>query len=369
MTVHRLFARALGLSASLTVMAGLAAPSLALADHGPGTAARADSHAPIGVMGDHMHKAGEVMLAYRFMRMSMDGNRDGTDEVSPAQIATTVPNRFFGRPMQPPTLRVVPVDMTMDMHMLGAMYAPTDWLTLMAMGMYIEKTMDHVTFQGPMGTDQLGSFTTEADGWGDTKLSGLFRLFEDDRHHVHVQAGISLPTGSIEEEDRVLAPTGMTPTLRLPYPMQLGSGTYDLLPGLTYSGLEGLFGWGAQYAGTVRIGENDEGYTLGDQHQITAWGSYLWAPWASTSLRATGRTTDSIDGIDPRIVAPVQTADPDNQGGDVIELGVGVNLLGTQGFVQDHRLALELVVPVYQDLNGPQLETDWTLTVGWQYAF
>jgi hypothetical protein len=34
-----------------------------------------------------------------------------------------------------------------------------------------------------------------------------------------------------------------------------------------------------------------------------------------------------------------------------------------------HRLALELGAPIYQDLNGPQMETDWMLTVGWQKAF
>ena len=93
----------------------------------------AKDHAPIGVMGDHMHKKGEVMFSYRFMRMNMAGSRIGTDPATPEEIVTTVPNRFFGNPMQPPTLRVVPLEMTMDMHMVGAMYAPTDWLTLMAM--------------------------------------------------------------------------------------------------------------------------------------------------------------------------------------------------------------------------------------------
>lgn len=41
------------------------------------TDTRADGHAPIGVMGDHLHKKGSYMLSYRFMRMSMAGNRDG----------------------------------------------------------------------------------------------------------------------------------------------------------------------------------------------------------------------------------------------------------------------------------------------------
>ena len=30
--------------------------------------ARADGHAPIGVMADHLHRGGEWMVGYRFMR-------------------------------------------------------------------------------------------------------------------------------------------------------------------------------------------------------------------------------------------------------------------------------------------------------------
>ena len=54
-------------------------------------------HAPIGVMGDHRHKKGEWMVSYRLMHMDMAGIQIGTDSVTPEQVATTVPNRFFGR--------------------------------------------------------------------------------------------------------------------------------------------------------------------------------------------------------------------------------------------------------------------------------
>lgn len=333
--------------------------------HHQGGAIRADAHAPIGVMGDHMHEAGGWMLSYRFMRMSMDGNRIGTDGITPEEIATTIANPFAG----PPTLRVVPTDMTMDMHMVGLMYGVTDWLTLMVMGLYLDKEMDHTTFAGPAGTDVAGTFTTRSSGFGDTRVAGLVRLYDDGVHHVHLNAGLSLPSGSIDETDDVLAPTGLRPTLTLPYPMQLGSGTVDLLPGITYTGFSGPVGWGAQYAGTVRLGDNDADYTLGDVHVGTAWASYLWADWISTSLRVRGQTVGRIDGQDARIAAPVQTAVPAFQGGERIDLAFGLNLAGQAAVTRGHRIAFEFGVPVYQDLNGPQLETDWTLTLGWQYAF
>jgi len=41
--------------------------------------ARPDSPALIGVMGEHRHKAGELMVPYRFMAMDRRGLQSGTD--------------------------------------------------------------------------------------------------------------------------------------------------------------------------------------------------------------------------------------------------------------------------------------------------
>lgn len=329
---------------------------------------------PVGVMGSHMHEKGEWMLSYRAMHMNMHGSRKGTDRIDPLTIATSEANRFFGVAGQPPTLRVVPTDMTMDMHMFGLMGAPTDWLTLMAMGMWQEKEMDHVTFQGGAGTTVLGTFTTRSKGWGDTKLSALIRLYEGPRnhvqHHVHMHTGLSLPTGSIDETAAVLAPNGLRPRLRMPYAMQLGTGTFDFLPGITYTGHSGSWNWGAQYTGEIRLeDENWEGYAWDDKHALTLWGGYQWAPWIHSSLRLLGTTQGKIEGIDPNIVAPVQTADPDHYGGNIVEASIGLTLTPRKGYLQDHSFGTELSLPIYRDLNGPQLETDWTLMAAWKITF
>lgn len=330
---------------------------------------RADGHAPIGVMGDHLHKKREWMFSYRYSQMDMDGNRLGTHSISSQEIVTAVPNQFFGIPGQPPTLRVVPTSMRMEMHMFGAMYGITDDITLSIMTMYGEREMEHTTFQGPTGTNVLGSFTTRSSGFGDTKVAGLFRLYEDGRHRIHLNAGISIPTGSITEEDQILTPMGTNVKVRLPYPMQLGSGTWDLEPGITYRGFVSDWGWGAQARASIRLGENSKNYTLGDRYEVTAWASYLFSDSVSTSLRIKGTTQDRIDGRDSRIVGPVQTAQINFHGGDRVDLVAGVNFLVTEGTFKGHRLALEAGAPIYQDLNGPQLETDFIVTGGWQRAF
>ena len=335
----------------------------------PGSSANnAAGHAPIGVMGDHIHGKGEFMLSYRFMHMDMQGNRTGTESVGADTIVTVVPNRFFGRPMQPPTLRIVPTEMSMDMHMFGAMYAPADWLTLMVMGMYMEKEMEHTTYMGGRGTNVRGRFRVKTDGIGDTRASGLIRLHDDGVHQLHLNAGVSFPTGSTSKAHEILTPMGARPTVRVPYAMQLGSGTYDLLPGITYNGHSGKMYWGGQYMGTFRLGD-DRGYSLGEKHTLSAWMNYQWRPFISTALRLQFDTLGEIDGMDPMISGPVQTANPDNYGGDELTLNPGVNLMGQSGALTGHRLAVELSLPLLRDLNGPQMETDWTVTAGWQYAF
>lgn len=341
---------------------------------------RADAHAPIGVVGDHMHKQGEWMLSYRFMHMDMDGSLIGTNNVSPNQIAALVPNTNpvttpSGAIAVPPTLRIVPARMPMDMHMVGAMYAPIDDLTLMVMLPVIEKHMDHLTYAPtpPRNANVIGGFSTVSGGAGDVSLSGLFRLYEDDTensvNHVHLNMGVSFPTGSISQYGAIFDSFRRTPTIRLPYAMQIGTGTYDLLPGLTYTGHVGNVSWGAQYRADIRLGRNEAGYAWGDKHMATGWVAYQFVSAISASFRAQYTAQGSIRGFDALISGPVQTAYPQNYGGEKVELFGGMNLVGQEGWMRNQRIAFEVGAPVYQRLNGPQLQSSWTAILGWQYSF
>lgn len=210
------------------LLAGACAAALACSvlnaheNHG----ARADSHAPIGVMADHWHKAGEWMFSYRYMHMAMEGNRDGSNRVSAAEVTNPAGYGYM----------VAPLKMDMQMHMLGAMYAPSEKVTFMVMVPYIETTMDHVTRSNVM-------FTTETKGIGDVKLAALLPLYDYEGGKIHTTMGLSVPTGSIDEKDQT--PMSMGADVQLPYPMQLGSGTYDLRPGITWSKLNEGWSWGA----------------------------------------------------------------------------------------------------------------------------
>ncbi len=113
-------------------------------------------------MGDRaMKMKGMFMVSIQQVRHWMAGNRDGTDDLSDAQIIK-LPNPYqVGN--SPTSLSVVPQHMVIDMTMLDLMYAPSSRITLMGAGMLMSKSMDLTTYPG-MGlvTDrpQLGSFTT-----------------------------------------------------------------------------------------------------------------------------------------------------------------------------------------------------------------
>jgi len=352
---------------------------------------RPDSHAPIGVMGDHLMEEGQWMASYRFMAMHMDGMRSGTDDLTPQQVAL-LPNALGGETMRmgyladgsprlmtvPSTYRVSPLEMDMRMHMLGLMYGVSDDVTAMVMFNYIEKEMTSLTFQGPAGTTEVGTFTGKTSGIGDTRVSALIRLESDGIHNFHINAGVSLPTGSITESGYMLPPfSGMMGTLpgelvdidRLGYNMQLGSGTVDLMPGITYSARIDDLSWGAQAQATLRLYDNKEDYRLGNVFEISAWVANQWQNWISTSARISAKNDTGIKGRDIIITGGSPVFDAANSGGSEVDLLLGVNLLGTEGWTQNQRLAFEIGAPVYENVDGVQMSSDWTATLGWQTTF
>ena len=76
-----------------------------------------------------------------------------------------------------------------------------------------------------------------------------------------------------------------------------------------------------------------------------------------------------IRGKDANLISTmVTTADTKNSGGTYINSGVGCNLYASKGKFKDLRLGFEYASPLYQNVNGIQLEQKETITVGLQYA-
>ena len=288
-------------------------------------------------------QAGQWMIGYQFMYEKLNGNLDGTSEISEAKIL----ERYL----------TAPTDIKMNMHMVMVMFAPTNRLTLMAMFPYIKMSM------GELHRDSTRS-TEQTSGFGDLELRGLYSLYAPTnlRHRILANFGIGFPTGSINLRD----PEGM----RMEYPMQVGSGSFSLLPGFTYLGQALPWGWAVDFGATVRLNHNDVGYRLGDRYQSSVSIARELSKWMSVSTGARGEYWGTISGSDP-LLDPTDepTKDSSLQGGKRLSALVGITFHPQKGLLKSQHFHILGETPVLQSLDGPQLKRSWIVRAGWQLEF
>jgi hypothetical protein len=312
-----------------------------------------NAHAPIGVSGDHLHKAGDWMLSYKYETNNSSGFKSGHD---------TVPtNTVLGQYAEGAS------EMQMQMHMFEFMYGITDDFNVMVMPQYMQMDMTHKSLHGGGHTHEHTTY-----GWGDTEVTGLYRFFnaknDGIENEAHLNFGLSVPTGSIDKT--FTDHHGVT--YNMPYNMQFGSGTYDPILGATYTGHTENWQWGAQTLNYLRMGKNDNGYRQGNKYTATSWASRNLTSFASMSFRLEGEAWENVEGRDYTLpLTTMAGANPDLQAGERVMASIGLNLLGghEMGILAGHRLGIEFGMPIYERFSGPQSETDYRLTAGWQKAF
>jgi Protein of unknown function (DUF3570) len=351
------------------------------------------AHAPAGVMFDHMlPKAGDFMVGYRYMWNSQSGGlRNGTRGVNDSEfIASACPEG---------NCYLAPDSMNMSMHMLDLMYAPTDWLTLMLMPQWADMAMNMRKPDGALDVPSSAGNALnhaihhaqnghESGGFGDLGLYALFKLYDDDTHHVHITPGFTAP---IADVDLQLGRNHQLDGGFMHYCMMLGSGTWDFTPSLTYTGHAEDWSWGAQASGVLRMeNRNKSGYRLGDIFQATAWGGYNITPWLTATVRGMYTTQGSIrgqfngseggqfiTGTDETSGIPIYSSIlkfgsmdyPGNYGGRFGDVGFGLSAVVPSGDLAGNRFSVEWLQPVYNDMNGYQQNRDGTLSASWSVMF
>lgn len=307
--------------------------------------AEQNHNAPVETAGEHVRMGKKWMVSYQYGMMEMKGSRRGTSRITTSDVLAD--------------FMVAPTKMTAQMHMLGLMYMYNPKITFMGMLPYIQFSMDHINGASV-------KFNTKSSGIGDAQLKASYTVYNKPGQKFLLNGGVSFPTGSIDKRDA----TPADPDAKLPYPMQLGSGTFNLLPGVAYTGNAKDWAWGAQLNGVIHLGKNSNNYRLGDQYDLSVWGSYQLTDYLSLSTKLYGKTWGNISGADPDLnplTAP--TARTDLRGGERVDVLFGVDFDVPEKLFKGNKLSIEAGLPVYQRLDGPQLEMDFRVTARWTSMF
>ena len=318
---------------------------------------------PAAVMIGHEHSKGIWKISYRYMSMMEKNSLSGTAKVDD----NTIFNNYL----------MSPQNMRMDMHMIMAMYGFTNKFSVMAMFNYNVVSMNMAMLPGStmqmdgatmVMTTNNNSMSTHSSGLGDTKLYAVYTLINHNDHHVFLSEGLNIPTGSIQMKGK--SGDIVYPDQRLPYMMQLGSGSWDFMPGLTYLLKKNKLSASAQLTSVIRPFTNSLNYHLGNEFTFNVWAAYKWFPWMSTSIRLEGNSVGKISGYDASLWAGWEpSANPLCYGGQTISSFIGLNFYSTKGCLRNNKLFVEYGMPVYQNLNGTQLALTSTLYAGWLISF
>jgi hypothetical protein len=209
----------------------------------------------------------------------------------------------------------------------------------------------HDRFHTTIAGGDMAISTSHASGFGDVRILGRYQrsgMFQS----VGVQFGLKLPTGRFDQDFAKGPQAGAL----LDRGLQLGTGTTDLLAGVSWFARPAVnVGWFAQ----AQIDQ-----PLAARADFIPATSLILSSgirWLNSS-RFTPQLQLNVHGENREHGAQADTA---NSGGTLVYLSPGLTAeLATQAsafvFVQ---------LPIYQRVNGLQLEPKWLLSVGLRWKF
>ncbi|WP_051134334.1 hypothetical protein [Methylocystis sp. ATCC 49242] len=311
--------------------------------------------APMGVFGADMPAKGKFVIAAMPVFANLSGQLIGTRSVSSQYIVATVP--WFVDPTK--TVRLVPQNIAVASQTGVLSYGLSDDLAVFVTASIIEKRLDALTFRGLSGIVPRGRSYPGTFGLSDFTTSAVYRIYQDEIHRIQVNLGFAYPFSYDTARFDLLQPDGSVPNIRAFYGMQPGSGTFDILPGVVYAGNIGKWSWGVSYRGRLPLANNLQNWRFGDLHEFNGWAGYTVFPGVTTTFRVNGTTQGRISGFDREILGRATPTNPAFYGGQRVELFGGGVISGKLIGLDAASVAFEAGLPIYQNLNGPQISKNW----------
>ncbi|GLX86564.1 hypothetical protein tloyanaT_28170 [Thalassotalea loyana] len=292
-----------------------------------------------------------------FKRETLDGYMSGTNSLSYDDVL-----------FQPPEDRtdnnypILPTVITQQTLVFNLAFGVDDKSTVNLSIPYIEQDTDHLSIVP--GYDE---FNIATHGLGDLSINYQRQVYKKANTHISLSLGVTLPTGSIDEQ-------GDTPRAhgdqQLPYTMQLGSGTFDMPIGINVAHVMRNYTVGGNLYAKLRFGKNDRDYRLGNKYAASAWIKYEGWSTIDPQLKLSYINWQDISGQDDEITVPgafpypAGITNPKNYGGQQINVSTAFDV-----YFGDQRASIEIIVPVYHNLNGVQPKQKTGLALQWHQQF
>ena len=294
---------------------------------------------PMGTRFGETLEGNRLRIGYAFERTRLAGLRTRDDHITPDQA------RGFGFTETPRAL-----DSTV--HLFTIAWAPHPRTTLVLEVPYVEHEYERFSLAD-------GRRQSQSKGLGDIGLTVVVPFIRKGHESSQVHFGFDVPTGSIRRRDEGRP---------LPYAAQPGNGSVDLEWGWTYKGELDRVSWGGQVGGRHPTARNGRDWREGSRFSGRVWGVVRLLAGVSASLRADWEKQNEVEGFDRDHEGASSPAErPELQDGTLLALAPGLSI--EVPALDGQRLGIEVGIPIYQELDGPQLERDWTFRAGWQWTY
>jgi opacity protein-like surface antigen len=325
---------------------------------------------PLSVFGDSMPEPGHVTLSV-IPQFGENGHMlMGTQNITTQQVVSTFPGWYWDPAV---AYNTIPQAQFLEAQSVTLAYGVMKDLSLVLLTGTQEKHSHLVTMYGssfPLATlITRGTSFPGTDSLLDTQAAFIWRAYEDNINRVKVNLGMSFPTGSNHNMGGAVLNTaggyGFTysgagnQVIQAFYGMQTGTNTFDLMPGILYAGVIDPWTWGLSYRARLPLTTNPEGYKWGNYQDASGWIGYTWFKGFTTFFRLNYNIQSQISGADPWTFGKLPSANPLNWGGKMIQVFGGADIDGKLIGAPGWSIGIEAGVPVYQNLNGPQLSRIW----------
>ena len=304
---------------------------------------RRDGVLPMGLPHGGLVDVGQFGLEWRSSSTTWEGMRDGREDLSSQDLFDA-------------GYSLAGTKLTENRLELDFLYGLAPQWILFATVPLIDRELTYDLAGG-------GSARSTSSGLGDIILGGRYAAHADEQHLLQYTLALGLPTGDYNQRGSYAGNTDAV----LPYPLQLGTGTVDLYPGLTYLHARKRWTLGVRSEARIRLGRNSDQWAVSDSFRADIWASRTLTDALTGDVRLQANWWGDFHGDAPDLDkdrSPLENAS--RQGGSLVQVVFGLAADFSDSYAGRNRLGIEVGLPIDERLDGPGLSRQISLLLSWR---